>query len=517
MSRKPRKHTGAIIVLSFLIALLIAGSSFMIYLCFDLVNQPAAGEPGISQEAQPSLFDKLLALLPIGKEEPVEPPTEPSEPLPSETVEETTEETTEPTLPDPEHVVSTATIMSTGDILMHMPVVDTGRQSDGSYDFSSIFRYVEPYTSEADYAVANLETTLCGTTNGYPYHGYPNFNCPDEIAYSAAGAGFDMLLTANNHSYDTGLVGYKRTIQIVNEAGMEHLGTRASAEDPKFSIVEVGDIKIGMLCYTYAYSVDSKGSPSLNGMPHISEPGLCNYFHSGSLDTFYEEVDGYLQEMEAMGAEATMMYIHWGVEYHTTANDEQKAIAQKLCDLGIDVIVGGHPHVVQPIDLLQSTVDPEHKTVCPYSMGNAVSNQRQGNLSQISSAHTEDGVLFSVTFSKYSDGTVYLEGADLIPCWVNRHATYGKTEYNILPLDPATRDEWKVLYDLNDTMLGAAGRSYDRTMAIIGDGLALAQDYLANEKAEREQYYYDLVYNPDKFLTEPTEPAETTESTQPTE
>ena len=100
---------------------------------------------------------------------------------------------------------------------------------------------------------------------------------------------------------------------------------------------------------------------------------------------------------------------------------------------------------------------------------------------------------------------------------MNRHATYGRTEYNILPLDPATRDEWKVLYDLGDTSLNAAGRSFDRTMAIVGDGLVLAQDYLATEKTEREQYYYDLVYNPGKFLTEPTEATEPSETTVPAE
>ena len=505
MSRKPqRSFTGLKVILSIIMVMLIGASAFMLYLCYDLVSSPA-------QEGQTTgLVDRIIGML--LKEEGAEAPDETEPPsAPTDPSEDPTEETTEPTLPDPEHVVSTATIAATGDILMHMPVVNTGLQTDGSYDFSSIFRYLEPYSSGVDYAIANLETTLCGTENGYPYHGYPNFNCPDEIAYGAADAGFDMLLTANNHSYDTGLVGYKRTVQIVNEAGMEHLGTRTSADEPKYSVVEINGIKIGMLCYTYAYSVDSKGSPSLNGMPHIAETGICNYFHSDSLDLFYGEVDGYLQEMEAQGAEATMMFIHWGVEYHTSPNEEQKAIAQKLCDLGIDVIVGGHPHVVQPVDLIQSTVDPEHKTVCLYSMGNAVSNQRQGNLTQITSAHTEDGVFFSVTFSKYSDGTVRLEGADLIPCWVNRHATYGKTEYNILPLDVSTREEWQSLYDLGETSLDAAQRSYDRTIAIVGDGLTRVQEYLAAEKAELEQYYYDMVYHPERLLTEATEPADTTE------
>ena len=485
MSRNPQhKHTGAIVVLSLLMVLLIAGSAFMLYLCFNLTSSPSD-----ETAAAPGIMDRLFALV-LGKEEPTVPAGEQTEAaLPPETTEATTEATTEPTFPDPEHVVSTATIAATGDILMHMPVVDTGLQTDGSYDFSSIFRYLEPYTTGVDYAVANLETTLCGTDNGYPYHGYPNFNCPDEIAYSAADAGFDMLLTANNHSYDTGIVGYKRTIQVVNEAGMEHLGTQSSPEDPKFVIVEINDIKIGMLCYTYAYSVDSKGSPSLNGMPHISEAGICNYFHSGSLDTFYTEVDGYLQEMEAQGAEATMMFIHWGVEYNTTENALQNAIAQRLCDMGFDVIVGGHPHVVQPVDLLTSTVDPDHKTVVIYSLGNAVSNQRTGISDLFPAGYTEDGVLFNVTFSKYSDGTVALEGVELIPCWVNLHSNNGRSEYNILPLDDSTRDQWQTLYDLSDTTMLAAERSFTRTMQLVKAPLDECKEYLAQAKADREAAY----------------------------
>ncbi len=482
MSRTPRSNTGVIVLLVILILLFAAGSGLMIWLCLGIPNHTPEPETGGSSVALPT----------------------------PDLTEPTTEATTEPTLPDPEHVVSTATITSTGDVLMHMPVVDSGLQTDGSYNFDSIFRYVSPYTSAADLAVANLETTLCGTDNGYPYHGYPNFNCPDEIVIGLRTAGFDMLLTANNHSYDTGLVGYKRTIDTVRDAGLVTLGTMKSADEPKYSIQEINGIKIGMLCYTYAYSVNAEGSPSLNGMPHIAETGICNYFHADSLDAFYTEVDGYLQEMEAAGAEATIMYIHWGVEYQTYANDQQKAISQKLCDLGIDVIIGGHPHVIQPISLLESTVDPEHKTVCLYSMGNAVSNQRLGNISYINTAHTEDGVLFNVTFCKYSDGTVYLESVDLIPCWVNRHSTYGKMEYNILPLDPETRDQWKELYELTDATFASAEKSYNRTMAIVGDGLTASQEYLAAAKEAREQYYYDLVYNPEKLI-------QTTETTAATE
>ena len=490
MSRNtpPKKHTGTMVVLILLILAMIAATGYMIKLCIEIVDQ----------EVSPSTHGGSSVLTP------------PTAPQPEET-----EEPTETTMPEPEHVVSTATITSTGDVLMHLPVVSTGLQSDGSYNFDSIFQFVSEYVSAADYAVANLETTLCGTDNGYAYSGYPNFNCPDAIVDSVKDAGFDMLLTANNHSYDTSLVGYKRTINVVREAGLENLGTMLSDDEPKYTIQEINGINIGMLCYTYAYSVNESGCPSLNGMPHIAEYGLCNYFYSGNLPAFYSEVETYLSQMEESGAEATIMYIHWGVEYNTFANDEQKAIAQKLCDLGIDVIIGGHPHVIQPVELLSSTTDPDHKTVCLYSMGNAVSNQRQGLISSISTAHTEDGMLFSVTFEKYSDGTVYLQDVDLLPCWVYKDTSFYPGEYNILPLDQETSGEWATKYGVTEAVVASAQKSYERTMAIVGTGLTASQEYLAQQKEDREQYYYDLVYNPEKLVTEETVPeTETLEATE---
>ena len=130
----------------------------------------------------------------------------------------------EPTEEAPQ-LVSTATVLSTGDMLMHIQVINSGKQEDGSYNFDSIFRYVKSYTQAADFSVANLETTLCGTDNGYRYSGNPRFNCPDTIVDSLKDAGFDMLLTANNHAADTDLVGYKRTLNVVREKGLDTLGT----------------------------------------------------------------------------------------------------------------------------------------------------------------------------------------------------------------------------------------------------------------------------------------------------
>ena len=184
-----------------------------------------------------------------------------------------------------------------------------------------------------------------------------------------------------------------------------------------------------------------------------------------------------IEDMRADGAEAIVLYIHWGEEYQLKQNKQQEAMAQAACDLGVDVIVGGHPHVIQPIDLLTSQEDPEHKTVCLYSTGNAVSNQRLGNISYVKTAHTEDGILFSFSFAKYSDGTVRVEDVEALPLWVDMHSRTGKTVYDILPLDKNIQD-WKTALELTSGALAKAEDSYDRTMAIVGEGLEEVRAYL---------------------------------------
>ena len=266
-----------------------------------------------------------------------------------------------------------------------------------------------------------------------------------------------------------------------------------TAEEPKYVVQNVNGINIGMICYTYATSVSEDGRPSLNGMPKISEPGLCNYFTYENLPAFYEEAKANIAAMREGGAEAIVFYLHWGTEYVLFARDRERAIAQELCNMGVDVIVGGHPHVIEPIELLTSTTDPEQKTVVLYSMGNAVSNQRLGNLSMINTAHTEDGLLFNITFSKYSDDTVYLENVDVLPCWVYLRNNKAPVEFNILPLDLSTEDQWMEKYNLNETTFNAARRSYDRTMEIVGAGLQESQEYLAAQKEQREADYLAAV------------------------
>ena len=481
--KAPRKHTGAIIVMVILMLLSIEGTALMIKLCIDLADTD------VSQANRPNSGISIA--------------------LPEDST-ETPTETTVPPDPIPEHVVTTATIAATGDLLMHEPVMTSCRQNDGTYDFTNIFKYLDEYSSAADYAIANLETTLYGS--GKPYKGYPQFNCPDTIVDGAKNAGFDMLLTGNNHSFDTGLDGYLRTIEVVEAAGLQKLGTMDSPEDEKWTIVEVNGINIGMLSYTYETTTGTRGQyPALNGLPMYGATyEYVNCFRMAEPQPFFNEVKIYLDEMEAAGAEATILFIHWGNEYQLKQNSQQTVIAQGLCDLGIDVIIGGHPHVVQPVDLLTSTVDPEQKTVCLYSMGNAVSNQRLGNLSAIQTAHTEDGVLFSVTFEKYSDGTVYLAGVELMPTWVNMHFPSTGKEYNILPLDFDRVEEWKEMFEINEATVSSARNSYSRTMAIVGEGLQECQQYLEQEKVDREEYYYNLAWHPEMFETQPTEIVEET-------
>ena len=392
-------------------------------------------------------------------------------------------------------LVSTATVLSTGDILMHGKVINSGKQDDGSYNFDSIFQYVKSYSQAADFSVANLETTLCGTDNGYAYAGNPKFNCPDAIVDSLKGAGFDMLLTANNHADDTSLVGYKRTLNVVREKGLDTLGTYLSADEQKWTIEEVNGIKIGMVCYTYSDGFSQNGYPLLN-YNEVGENGILNYFTYDKLPDFYTQLQGYLDEMKAAGAEATVVYLHWGEEYKWKTgegpNANQTAMAQKLCDMGVDVIVGGHPHVVQPVDLLQSGTDAEHKTIVLYSMGNAVSNQRKEEMQQSEpTGHTEDGVLFCVTFAKYSDGSVCVDSAELIPTWVNMHANSGSTEYNILPLEESTAAQWQAQFGLTDTQLANAKASFDRTQALTLTGMEKVQSYLAQQKQPQENLPLD--------------------------
>lgn len=449
MARKKKSYTGVKIILIAVIIAIIAATGLIIKLCLDLVSSDSGNtKPSTSQTSQKPKKEK---------------PTKPTETEP---------EPTEEAL----RLVASASISAQGDLLMHKKLITANKTEDG-YDFDSVFRYMKEYTAKADYSIANLETTLGGSN--FPYQGSPAFNCPDAIADAAKNAGYDMLLTANNHCNDTLKAGIDRTLEQVRDRGLETLGTRLSDDESRYSVVDINGIRIGMTCYTYVMGVDGRGV-CLNGEnTYLQQNYQVNYFTDRDLETFYAEIQQVFNAMISDGAEATMLFIHWGNEYETTENATQRSIAQKMCDMGFDVIVGGHPHVVQPMALLTSNENPDHRTVCIYSLGNAISNQLVEEMSQQKSGHTEDGVLLTVNFEKYSDGQVFLTDVDAIPTWGHRDINDNALDYYIIPVtDKAS--------NIAATASGGSVDSYNRTMAIIGSGLQTVQNYLQQARSERE-------------------------------
>ena len=383
----------------------------------------------------------------------------------SSTSSSATTEATETTAPTDPYIVSTASVGVTGDILMHGPVIQAAATGSG-YDFNDNYEYIKDYYQQYDFMVANLEVTLGGPEAG-PYKGYPTFNCPDDVIDALKNAGVDMILTANNHTYDTGYKGMMRTQQVISEKGLLHLGTRETADVSAYTVQDINGIKVGMVCYTYETGKTSDGRKTLNGIALSSEAStLVSSFDYNDLPGFYSEVESTLQAMESEGADATMVYIHWGNEYQLSPSQTQKNIAQELCELGVDVIVGGHPHVIQPFDTLTSSTG--HETYCIYSVGNALSNQNRTSLADTTTnaRYTEDGMIFGVAFEKWNDGTVNISEISILPTWVNKEWKE-KNVYNIIPLDTAV-PVWNC-YDVGNE--SRTYESYGRTMSLVGEGL----------------------------------------------
>lgn len=376
----------------------------------------------------------------------------------------TSPSTTAPVPTDP-YVSHTASVGVTGDIMGHLPVINSGKTADG-YDFSGIYTYIKPYYESFDFMVANLEVNLGGTAAG-PYQGYPTFNSPDEVAVALKNAGVDMLLTANNHSYDIGHDSFIRTQTVLNDLEMPYLGTRLEETAPNYTVQNINGIQVGMVCYTYETGDPSSPRKQLNGISlSEADSALVSSFNYKDLQGFYNEVDQTLEAMYADGAEATMVYIHWGDEYALAPNRVQQEIAQQLCELGVDVIVGGHPHVVEPFETLTSTSG--HNTYCIYSVGNAISNQRTDTLASTTrnAPYTEDGMIFNVVFQKWNDGRVEVAEINILPTWVNKEYKGGKNVYTIIPLDTAV-EAWTG-YEVST--VSNTFKSYNRTMSIIGEG-----------------------------------------------
>lgn len=360
-----------------------------------------------------------------------------------------------------------ATVLSIGDIMVHQPQL-TGAKTANGYDFSAFFKKTAKTYQQADLTVGNLELTFGGKEAG-SYKGYPAFNTPDELAQNIKQSGIDLLMTSNNHSYDTGFSGLKRTARILKENGLEFTGTKETLSDPEYLVKEVNGIKIGIVNFTYETTGSDPNRKYLNGGAIKQEANdYINTFSYQRLEKFYTQAQSVIDGMKQNGAEFITFYMHWGEEYQLTANNWQKTIAQKLCNMGVDIIIGGHPHVVQPMELIHAE-GADHTTVCIYSLGNAVSNQRRELISSARKGHTEDGVMFSYTLKK-SDGKVSLQSVDVIPTWVHKYSSSG-WKYTIYPIDGTNYSN----------VSSKLKESYSRTEAIIKDGLTECQQHLGCE------------------------------------
>ena len=404
---------------------------------------------------------------------------------------------TEPPGPVP---VATATVGSSGDILIHKPVLQAARQKDNTYDFTSMFALVSPYVKKMDYSAINVELAVSRSGFDTPEM---QFRIPPSLITAGSGAGYRLGLLANNHAGDAGSQGYITTREVLTENGMDFIGTRGAVADKRYLVKDVGGIKIGLVNYTYGQDTSSNS--------------LINRFSDSNLELFYTDMQRQIADMKADGAEAIVLYIHWGYEYFLTPNRNQTAVAEKMCELGVDVIIGGHPHKIQPLELI--TADNGNQAVCLYSMGNFLSNQviesmYGGNRSNSrnfqdhvscpipdvsnrynddkwdqhvkdcnDNGHTEDGLLFQTTFTKYSDGVVRLTGVDVLPTWCYRYkdsASGSGFGYKVVPLDKSV-ENWGSAFGIPDIDLTYANRSYDRTMKLVGDGLAACREAIEKE------------------------------------
>ena len=401
----------------------------------------------------------------------------------------------EPPAPVGPAVDSTVTIGSSGDILIHNPVRVSGWDAaTKTFDFSESFAFLQPYVTALDYAVVNAEFSV--SANG-SYSSLP-FRVPTAVVKALTDCGYDMGLTANNHIADGGVAGIKKTMETLAEYGMDYTGSRQNDSDTRYLIKDVNGIRFGIVNYTYGSYWHTNG------------------FSTGNLPKLYSEMETMIGEMRGEGVDVIYLYIHWGEEYSLSPNAHQQEIAQKMCDLGVDVIVGGHPHKIQPLELIEST-DGTRQTLCLYSSGNLLSGQQiecmaggtyanspycfqdswhhagcdypdvadrtkdthrlEHGTNCNDNGHTEDGLLFNVTVTKYEDGTVMITGVDVLPVWCMGRgfvrAGYPTNssfkEYILIPLDKSK--DWKTEFGLTDAEAIEAGYSYDRTMALVKPGM----------------------------------------------
>lgn len=297
-------------------------------------------------------------------------------------------------------------------------IKSTEIEKDKLYDYSPCFKYIAPILKDADLTIGNLELTFPGKP---PYTGYPMFKSPEDLALALRHAGFNFLVTANNHSNDGWLNGVVNTINTLDEYSFYHTGTFKNADEREAFyplIVYKGNFKLAFLNYTY----DTNGVPT-------KPPSIVNEIREDLI-----EVD--MAVARALEPDAIIVILHWGEEYQLIESKKQRDLAQKLADWGADLIVGAHPHVVQPIKTITTILPDSTGKFVPvaYSLGNFISGQVKAN--------TDGGIILDVQLKKdIVNNILWIETPQYIPVWRWREKTAeGKQIYRVVPIAPYEED-----------------------------------------------------------------------------
>lgn len=349
-------------------------------------------------------------------------------------------------------------IISVGNILFH----DTqliGAKNGSTYDFNPSFQYVKDKIKSADLSIGVLETTFAGGK----YTGYPVFNSPDEALIAVKNSGIGIVNYAHNHILDSGSSGFKRTLDVTSKNGIEYVGVRKDEKAAPYLIKDIKHAKVGIISYVFE-TTENKGTRTINS---ISIPkdvmNLINTFNYKELDKFYKNIDSNIKEMKSKGVNFIVASLHWGEEYDTEPNSYQKNIAKKLNELGVDLLLGEHPHVIQPYEVIKGA---ERDTLVTYSQGNFLSNQCYERLSN---RLTEDGYMLEVTLQKYGE-RIKVKNCEIIPTWVYRETKSNDIyTHRIIPVDLALNEKEK--YKLTDIAFERLKQSQKDTERILGDDI----------------------------------------------
>ena len=298
----------------------------------------------------------------------------------------------------------TITLAMVGDLMCHSQQFERARTATG-YDFQPVFEPVKKYLSGATLTFGNLETVTAGADAKFT--GYPMFNTPVEYLDALKEAGFDVITTANNHSLDRRFPGVVKTLDELDKRNLLHTGTARSATERNTPLIITNQsFKFGILAYTF----------STNGIPIPAGQEFC----VNMIDTLQMRKD--IEAIRAAGAETIAVFIHWGDEYQRYANDRQKKIASFLHDQGVMLIIGSHPHVLQPVQIMAGG---DEASFIAYSLGNFVSGQRK--------QYTDCGMILRIKLIRNREtGEIKYNQNDYIPTYVST-----ARGYRILPVADA--------------------------------------------------------------------------------